>query len=181
MTIIESDFPDGMEYDGLFFLNQSYFTYYSGTPSSGLCALSAHETAHQWWYRVVSNNQALEPWMDEALCTYSELLFYEYYHPELVDWWWQYRIDDFNPGGWVDSTIYTTSDYRPYVNAVYLRGVRFLDGLRAEIGKEALLNALHQYAEAFQNNSASSLDLLQKLGPSPDLLQQYFSSPPSLE
>ena len=181
MVIIESDFPDGMEYDGLFFLNQSYFTYYSGTPSSGLCALSAHETAHQWWYRVVSNNQALEPWLDEALCTYSELLFYEYYHPELADWWWQYRIDDFNPGGWVDSTIYTTSDYRTYVNAVYLRGVRFLDGLRAEIGKDTLVNALRQYAEEFQYGFAGSPDLLQKLNPSPELLQQYFLSLPTQE
>ena len=178
MTIIESDFPDGMEYDGLFFLNQSYFTYYSGDPSSGLCALSAHETAHQWWYRVVSTNQALEPWMDEALCTYSELLFYEYYFPELVDWWWRYRVEDFNPGGWVDSTIYTTSEYRPYVNAVYLQGVRFLDALRTEIGKEALVNVLNQYAAQFQYGYAGSSDLLKLLNPSAEILQKYFSSPP---
>ena len=75
MTIIESDFPDGMEYDGLFFSEPIIFhLLFRRHPQAVLCALSAHETAHQWWYRVVSNNQALEPWMDEALCTYSELI-----------------------------------------------------------------------------------------------------------
>jgi hypothetical protein len=33
-----------------------------------------HETAHQWFYAMVGDSQALHPWMDEAFAVYSEEL-----------------------------------------------------------------------------------------------------------
>jgi aminopeptidase N len=95
--VVEAGFADGMEYDGLYFLGREYFAAYDGTPQNYLTALAAHETAHQWWYGLVGNDQALEPWLDEALCTYSELLFYEAVYPDLVDWWWTFRVNRFQP------------------------------------------------------------------------------------
>ena len=148
MNVVETDFPDGMEYDGLFFLNYQYFEYPGSGAIGGLCTLSAHETAHQWWYRLVGSDTALEPWLDESLCTFSELLFYEYLHPDAVNWWWGYRVNDYNPQGWVNSNIYEFDNYRPYVNAVYLRGVRFLDALRRTAGDQAMLDFLAAYAQA---------------------------------
>jgi hypothetical protein len=32
----------------------------------------AHETAHQWFYSLVGNNQAHDPWLDEGLATWAE-------------------------------------------------------------------------------------------------------------
>jgi hypothetical protein len=32
----------------------------------------AHETAHQWFYSLVGNNQARDPWLDEGLATWAE-------------------------------------------------------------------------------------------------------------
>jgi hypothetical protein len=34
--------------------------------------VSVHETAHQWFYAMVGNSQALHPWLDEAFAQYSE-------------------------------------------------------------------------------------------------------------
>jgi peptidase M1-like protein len=32
----------------------------------------AHETAHQWFYSLVGNDQARDPWLDEGLATWAE-------------------------------------------------------------------------------------------------------------
>jgi aminopeptidase N len=92
LVFVEADFQDGMEYDGLFFLDQYYFANPGSDARASLTTLSVHETAHQWWLNMVSNNQAREPWLDEALSTYSELFFYERYYPAFTSWWWDYRV-----------------------------------------------------------------------------------------
>lgn len=35
-------------------------------------ALAAHEIAHSWFYSLVGNNQARDPWIDEAFATYAQ-------------------------------------------------------------------------------------------------------------
>jgi aminopeptidase N len=32
-----------------------------------------HETAHQWFYSLVGNDQARDPWLDEALATWAQV------------------------------------------------------------------------------------------------------------
>jgi aminopeptidase N len=145
LTLVESTFPDGMEYDGLYFLGQEYFKAYAGGADNYLTALSAHETAHQWWYAMTANDQALEPWLDEALATYSERLFYEQEYPDSVDWWVKTRIEAYQPEGYVNSSIYDFTAFRPYVNAVYLRGTEFLQALREQMGDQAFLSFLKDY------------------------------------
>ena len=150
LTLVEADFGDGMEYDGLYFLGKEYFKSYKGDPASYLVALSAHETAHQWWFAMVGNDQAREPWLDEALATYSERLFYEHQYPDLVNWWWQTRVQTYSPTGWVNSTIYNFTAFRPYVNAVYLRGAEFIEELRTTMGDEAFFAFLSGYFSSTQ-------------------------------
>jgi aminopeptidase N len=154
LTIVEAAFADGMEYDGLYFLGQEYFNAYEGKPGSYLVSISAHETAHQWWYGMITNDQAYDPWLDEALSTYSEVLFYEHNYPDLVNWWWETRVDYFSPKGWVDSSIYDFRSFRPYVNAVYLRGASFLRELRGQLGDEAFLSFLKDYFTIVHERSA---------------------------
>jgi len=146
LSVVEADFPDGMEYDGLYFLGESYYRQYKGDPLSYLVAIAAHETAHQWFFGVVGNDPALAPWLDEALATYSELLYYQRYFPEFTAGWWTFRVDAYNPAGWVNDTIYDHGSFRPYVNAVYLRGAEFLRDLRNAIGEEAFFGFLRDYA-----------------------------------
>jgi hypothetical protein len=157
LTIVETDMFDGMEYDGLYFLSQGYYDgHKSGAQQDYLTALSAHEIAHQWWFAQVGNNQALEPWLDEALSTYTELLFYERYYPNLVDWWWAFRVDSYAPEGYVDGSIYDHYSFRIYINAIYLRGARFLRDVRAALGDEAFFAFLQDYLQTYNGKIAST-------------------------
>ena len=94
---------------------------------------------------MVTNDQAYDPWLDEAFCTYSEALFYEHYYPDLVDWWWQKRVNSFEPMGWVNSSVYDYKSFRPYVNAVYLRGALFLNDIRGLVGDEVFFSFLREF------------------------------------
>ena len=186
LSVVEADFPDGMEYDGLYFLGESYYRQYKGDPLSYLVAIAVHETAHQWFYGVVGNDPAIQPWLDEALATYSELLYYQRYFPEFTDGWWTFRVDPYRPSGWVDSTIYDHSSFRPYVNAVYLRGAEFLRDLRGAIGDEVFFKFLKDYAERGREQNPGSLAtgelFLEVLSEHTDqdisnLIQEYFKTP----
>ncbi len=147
LSIVEAEIDDGLEKDGLFYLSDWYFESADRSPRNYLTLLIVHETTHQWFYGWVHNDQAHHPWLDEAVATYSELLFIEQHHPELVDWWWQFRVTDFNPRGYVNSTIYDFRRFRPYVNAVYLRGALFLQSLREQIGDQAFFEFLLAYSQ----------------------------------
>lgn len=148
MVVVQGDFPDGMEFNGLVFVSGNWFRGYDGTPKGFLTVITVHEVAHQWWYAEVGNDQAMNPWLDEALATYSEFVFIEEIDPDLKDWWWNFRVNDYFPQGFVDSTVYDFVSLRDYINAVYLRGVSMLQEIRNTIGTEAFFALLHQYAEA---------------------------------
>lgn len=146
LAVVEADFHDGMEYDGLYFLSRAFYSLYDGTPKGYLTAIGVHEAAHQWWYALIGNDQALEPWLDESLSTYSELLFYQAVYPDLVKWWWSTRVDYFNPKGSINQRIYDFSGANPYRDAVYLNGAHFLDSLRQKLGDETFFKAVKSYA-----------------------------------
>jgi hypothetical protein len=164
LTMVQADFDHGMEYQSLYFLNRGFFASYDGTPGSFLIAIAAHETSHQWWHSLVANDQALEPWLDEAMATYCEYLFYEYYYPEMIDeFWWERRVNPYFPAGWVNSSIYSTSGYREYRDAVYLQGAIFLNDLRIQIGDEAFFAFLRDYADTYANQFATGNDFFRVL------------------
>ncbi len=180
LTVVESDFLDGMEFSGLIYLSHAFYDFYTGTPENNLVIIAAHEAAHQWWYGLVGNDQAMEPWLDEALATYSEVLYYEQAHPDLVDWWWQNRVYFHEPQGWVDSTIYEPAGFYPYRDAVYLQGALFIDALRQRMGEEAFTDFLHDYLNRYSYRQATGDDFFAVLGEHysgdiSDLTTQYFT------
>ena len=180
LSVVVADFLDGMEYDGLYFLSRGFYNLYDGTPAGYLTAIAVHETAHQWWYGLVGNDQALEPWLDEAFCTYSERLFYERNYPELVDWWWAFRVNFYQPQGVIDKTIYDYNGFRPYRDAVYLQGARFFEALRQRVGEEAFFSFIKDYAAQETHQLATAqdfFDILREHSPAglDGLFQAYFS------
>jgi hypothetical protein len=180
LSLVEAEFPDGLESDALFFLSQDFFANYTEGRQNYLSTLSVHEVAHNWWFGLVGNDPALEPWLDEALATYSEVLYYENVYPELSDWWWLFRILDYSPRGDVDSSIYSYAGFSPYVNAVYFRGALFLHKVRSEIGDEAFLNFLQMYIKAGEGRLMREEDFFNLLDSGDhiginDLIEEYFS------
>jgi len=145
LSLVVADFMDSMEYSALYFNSRYFYDQFDGTPQNYLTFVSVHETAHQWWFEQVANDQALEPWLDEALATYSEEIFYETAYPDLVPWWWSYRIDFFKPGGYIDIPVYQGQNDETYKHIVYFNGAHFLRDLRARIGDEAFYAFLKDY------------------------------------
>ena len=183
ITIVEADFEHNMEFDGLIMISRGIFMFYNGTPETNLTIITPHEVSHQWFYSLVGNNQAMEPWLDEAIATYSEALFYEHYYPELVSWWWVNRVDGHQPSGFIDNTIYLEAGYTAYRNSVYLNGAHFMQDLRDTIGDEAFFEFIKAYALENRYRIASGEDFFSTLAAYTDedlapLLDQYFATSP---
>lgn len=179
LSAVEINFGDGMEYEGLFFMSRNFYNEYNGTVRGNLAVIGLHEVAHQWWFGRVGNDQALEPWLDEALSTYSERIFFERRYPNALNWWWSFRVDFFEPQGWVDWSIYDGTGFRPYTNAVYLRGARFLEELRGRVGDEIFFDFLKDYARRMDGRQASAGDFFAILREHSeaeigDILKRYF-------
>lgn len=181
LAIVMGDFNDGMEFSAFYYLPKSAYDLYQDSFASLLTAVAVHETAHQWWFEQVANDQALQPWLDESLATYSERIYYEKVHPDLLSWWWMYRIDIYNPQGFVDIPIYAGQGFRPYTNAAYFRGAYFLEDLRARIGDEVFFSFLQDYLAQNRDRIVTANDFFRVLSQhtsadDSDLVRKYFQN-----
>ena len=184
ISVVEADFLHGMEFDGLILLSRGFYMFYNGTPETNLTIITPHEISHQWFFSLVGNDQALEPWLDETLATYSEVLFYENYYPELVPWWWENRVDGQQPTGFVDNTIYLEQGYEAYRNSVYLNGAHFIQDLRDLVGDEAFFEFIKAYIAQNRYAIATGEDFWTILQKHTDadllpLVEEYFSTVPA--
>jgi aminopeptidase N len=168
----------GVEYPGLFLMKDELY-HVDHERSFLLPTIIAHEIAHQWWYGLVGNNVLDDPWQDEALTTYSSLLYLEQYQPQV----YQGTVDFFNQDADHVNNELTNSDIGQSVNAfidkpefyspvVYSKGGIFFLELRERIGDRAFFKALQDYfsiylyrvappdrlLEAFENSCECELD-----------------------
>ncbi|HUG33449.1 MAG TPA: M1 family metallopeptidase [Anaerolineales bacterium] len=181
LTAVQGDFNDGMEFSGFYFISRDYFNLYDGTPKNYMVTIGAHETAHQWWFDGVANDQGIEPWLDEALATYSERIYYESIYPELVDWWWGYRYFEFQQAGAVDTQVYDGGGQRPYWDKVYLTGARFFEDLRERVGDEIFFAFLKDYYTQYAGKRATAVDFFRVFrehssADISDLMAEYFKN-----
>lgn len=158
LSVIETESPDGQEYDGLVFLSSDFYDQYGGSNRSNMVSIGVHEIAHNWWFGLVGNDQALDPWLDETMAVYSERIFYEFTNPAYGDWWWNFRVNYFNPSGWVDTSIYESGNFRTYTNAAYLTGAYFLEDLRVRMGDRDFYRFLKDYAARYSYKRVTGAD-----------------------
>lgn len=154
LVIAQNTYWGSMEYAGLISLSDRVFQTHTDTPKSQLVSLTAHEIAHQWWYGAVGSDQVHAPWLDEAFAKYSELLYYERYHPELTRWWWETHVYRFDPKGTVDRTIYDFPSTPVYFNQLYGQAARFMADLRRDIGDDAFFAFVKAYRAAGESHAA---------------------------
>ena len=94
----------------------SLFWLPNNAPRRLLPWMTAHETAHQWFYSVVGNDQAREPFADEAIT--------DFIARDLIDRF----VASQCPPGKLDRTIYQLGECYPWV--IYVQGDAFLRDLR---------------------------------------------------
>jgi hypothetical protein len=159
LSVVQTDIHDGQEYDGLVFLSSDFYSQYGGSNRSNLVTIGVHEISHQWWFGLVGNDQALEPWLDEAMAVYSERIFYEFTNAaNNLDWWWAFRVNYFKPSGYVDTSIYNAGTFRSYVNAVYLDGAYFMEAFRTRLGEDNFYRFLKDYAARYSRSRVTGSD-----------------------
>ena len=104
----------------------------SSRPASDLPYLVSHETAHQWWYATVGNDQSTDAFADEALADY----FSRKKHLSIRS--------SRCPTDRLDRPSQAYSDFC-YFEVVYVQGARFLDKLREDYGSAKFLAAIRAY------------------------------------
>ena len=123
--VAETTVGYGMESPGMIWIP-------STTRAANLPYLVSHETAHQWFYGLVGNDQASEPFADEAAADF------------LARYTLGARRASRCPTDRLDGTIY---DYQSgcYYEVVYIQGGNFLDDLRRRIGDKPFWRAMREY------------------------------------
>ncbi len=154
----------GVAYPGLILVAADY----CADPSTRFFSIIiSHELAHQWWYAAVGNDVSAEPWLDEALATYSSVIYLEKTagprtaRAVLAEFCEQYqRARATHPGLAVASPTYRFPDDAAYSAIVYSGGACFLNAIRSAIGDNAFFTALSEYYRAFKFRRATAHDLL---------------------
>lgn len=150
----------------------------------------AHETAHQWWYSAVGNNQIENAWQDEGLTEYSTVMFFES-HPEykltrekLV----KSAYDSYKSYYGVYTQLFkevdTTMNRKlcdfqgeyEYTNIAYNKGVILFDNLRQSIGDNRFKNGLKRYYSEYRYKIAKPENLISSFQKSGVDLVGFFSS-----
>jgi hypothetical protein len=159
----------GIEYPGIY-ANALRIYDLSEDSASGVSnrtlieSVSAHETAHQWFYNLVGNDQLNEPWLDEAVTQYATWLYYIDRYGEQNA---QGLYDSFE-GRWgrtdfaeipigLPADAYNGLEYSAIV---YGRGPIFLHELAGIMGQETFDEFLRDYAETYRWQIAYGNDFL---------------------
>ena len=125
LRIVQSAGAYGMEGPGVAWIP-------TGTPSSNLTYLVTHEVAHQWFYGIVGNDQAREPFADEAA---TDFVARHVIGPAA-----RLPLRE----GDLDRSIYRYSS-TCYYEVVYIQGGNLLDDARARMGSTPFWHALRGY------------------------------------
>ncbi|MDI6600212.1 MAG: M1 family metallopeptidase [Thermoanaerobacteraceae bacterium] len=176
--VVAADFYiGGMEYPQLVMIDRSL---YNKNNIFVLEEVIAHETAHQWWYGAVGNDEVEEPWLDEALTEFSTVMYFEnYYGNEVAERFWK-AYDGFvkkyadSPRSITDP-VNEFKDGDEYGAVVYEKGALSLKRIRDEIGKEAFIKGLREYYKTYKFKNATVEDLIKALSKAADKdMSTYF-------
>lgn len=167
-TVVKADFcHGGMEYPRLVYISDN-------VTGEDYQTTIVHETAHQWWYGLVGNNQVAEGYLDEGLAEYSTALFYENNPEYNLDR--KYFVDSANSSyklferviaevtGKFDSSMNRSlgeykSEYE-YIVMTYRKGMILFDELRTAVGDDAFFKGIRKYFSRNEYKNATLADFI---------------------
>lgn len=167
-TVVKADFcHGGMEYPRLVYISD-------GVTGEDYDTTIVHETAHQWWYGLVGNDQIRAGYLDEGLAEYSTALFYENNPEYNLDR--KYFVDSATTSyklfervigevtGKFDSSMNRSlADYKSeyeYIVMTYRKGFILFDELRTAVGDDAFFKGLRKYVSRNEYKNATLSELI---------------------
>ena len=137
--------------------------------SADLPYLVSHETAHQWWYSTVGNDQSTSAFADEALADY----FSRKAHLSIRS--------SRCPTDRLDREIRAYSDVC-YFEVIYIQGARFLDKMRRDHGNKKFMAAIRAYTKSNRHDISNNARLLEafRAEMGDGLLKRFSSRFPSI-
>ena len=184
-TIVENDFVyGGMEYPNLVMISSNIEN------KDDYLNVIVHETAHQWWYGIVGNNEFEFPWLDEALTEFSTILFYDnnegynLNHKQMIN----SSKDNYSLFisvyedvlGPIDTSMRAVNKYSTepeYTYCTYVKGVLMYESLYQLIGEKDFIEGLKFYFENNKYKNTNPEDLILSFEKtSSKKLENFFSS-----
>ena len=139
VTLAETGAGTGMESPGLVWISRD---------PVDLDYLIAHELGHQWFYGVVGNDEARDPFFDEAM---TDFLARSFLH--------QLRGSHCATAP-LDRSIYQYSG-ACYYETIYIQGSLFLDGVRRQMGSGTFWSTLRAFWASNRYRISRTADLLE--------------------
>jgi hypothetical protein len=143
MNLAEIPRGGGMESPGMLWIPSD------ATSTTRKRYLVTHELAHQWFYAVVGNDQATDPFADEALAEFLARTIIGFRNSKCAE-----RN--------LDGSVY---DYAAacYYEVIYVQGSSYLNAYRQRVGPEAFWTGIRAYYERYRFGLGGNLELLQTL------------------
>lgn len=162
----------GMEYPNLIIITDyvcnASFSMYSEYDQ--LEVVVCHEIAHQWFMGIVGSNSGEEPWLDESMASYAEIVFYEYVggdvERKLTDSFSKNKANIFKNWKSGDKLDKAYSDFNgeaDYTMKVYTDGKAALYQMEEIIGREKFHGIIRGYVKRNAFKNASTKDFLKAL------------------
>ncbi|MCC0699931.1 M1 family metallopeptidase [Clostridioides sp. ZZV15-6383] len=155
-SVVASDFfIGGMEYPMLVMIDQSL---YNEKNEFLLEYVIAHETAHQWWYSAVGNDEISEPWLDEALTEYSTIVYFEQkYGKEIANK--LIKTMEIQTKSYLSENIFKpANEYKnstEYSLNVYTKGAIAFNEIRKEVGDKVFFETLNEYYNKYKHKNVN--------------------------
>lgn len=148
----------GIEYPGLVVVDGAIYNQEHGYFEHA----TVHETAHQWWYSMVGNDQLDEPWLDEALTNYSVVVYFEDVYGQqfaemFVEDYFVYNYEEIVKAGRDEVVGRPVAEFseEQYGPIVYVKGPLFFHNLRQQVGDEAFFAILRAYFQRYRYGIAT--------------------------
>jgi hypothetical protein len=174
-VVATSGLLGGMEYPGVVFVGQGNKSLegvpvlpelleFAGFADAQRRYVLGHELAHQWWYASVGNDQASEPWLDEALAEASTITWLR--RVENGDRTWKMTNLLSEPpdnDGHLYAGVDEFSSNQEYIDSIYRSGAGTVLDLRTRVGGDTFDAILRSYHETNRLEIATAGDFFEAI------------------
>ncbi|MBN1563778.1 MAG: M1 family metallopeptidase [Anaerolineae bacterium] len=162
--IVETFNWTGIEYPGMTVISDRYWE----PGNASLENIIVHEVAHQWFYSLVGNNQVEHPWLDEALASYAEYVYWrtiygEAHYQAVVEGdraTYTFYMESGAPDMVLDLPVSAYTPGNNYSLIIYVKGPLFFLELENRLGRDAFQQAIQLYVTRHYYEIVTARDML---------------------